>query len=280
MTTQVSPYQIEGPAIISFSGGRTSGYMLYHILEAYNGKLPGDIVVTFANTGKEREETLDFVLDCQNHWGIPIRWLEYRPSPDIRKFDRYIEVDYESASRDGQPYDLILQNKTYVPNPTMRFCTIQLKIRPMRDFCKTTLGWKNWTNIVGLRADEAHRVVRMHKNAQSQAWNALAPMHEAGVTVDDVMRFWQEQPFDLRLEPHEGNCDLCFLKSSRSINRILRKKPELADWWIQKEKEMDQPFRLDRPKYVHLLEGVLSQQEFDFGIFDDEQTCGSNACTD
>ena len=50
-------YKIEGPACISFSGGRTSAYMLYKILQAWSGKLPDDVVVCFANTGKEMEET-------------------------------------------------------------------------------------------------------------------------------------------------------------------------------------------------------------------------------
>ena len=34
-----NPYQIEPPALISFSGGRTSGYMLRQILDAYDGRL-------------------------------------------------------------------------------------------------------------------------------------------------------------------------------------------------------------------------------------------------
>jgi 3'-phosphoadenosine 5'-phosphosulfate sulfotransferase (PAPS reductase)/FAD synthetase len=32
--------------------------------------------VTFANTGKEMPETLDFVRDCGEHWGVDITWLE------------------------------------------------------------------------------------------------------------------------------------------------------------------------------------------------------------
>jgi 3'-phosphoadenosine 5'-phosphosulfate sulfotransferase (PAPS reductase)/FAD synthetase len=63
---------IDGPALISFSGGRTSGYMLWHILDAYDGKLPDDVHVCFANTGKEREETLRFVHECGSRWGVSL----------------------------------------------------------------------------------------------------------------------------------------------------------------------------------------------------------------
>ena len=49
----MNPYKIPRPALISFSGGRTSGFMLHNIIQAYGGKLPDDIHVVFANTGKE-----------------------------------------------------------------------------------------------------------------------------------------------------------------------------------------------------------------------------------
>ena len=41
----------DGNVLISFSGGRTSGYMLHRILEA-NGDLPDRVKVLFANTGR------------------------------------------------------------------------------------------------------------------------------------------------------------------------------------------------------------------------------------
>ena len=49
----MNPYRINEPAAISFSGGRTSAFMLFKVLEAHDGQLPDDVVVTFANTGKE-----------------------------------------------------------------------------------------------------------------------------------------------------------------------------------------------------------------------------------
>src|SRR5690606_21274192 len=70
----VNPYLITGPAIISFSGGRTSRYMLKHIIDAHGGTLPDDVVVCFANTGKEMPETLDFVLRTEQEYGCPIVW--------------------------------------------------------------------------------------------------------------------------------------------------------------------------------------------------------------
>ena len=33
-------------------------------------------MVTFANTGREMPETLDFVQACADNWGIDIVWLE------------------------------------------------------------------------------------------------------------------------------------------------------------------------------------------------------------
>ena len=72
-----NPYKVPAPSIISFSGGRTSGYMLYKILNAYDGILPKDVYVAFANTGKEAPETLDFVRDVSEKWNVKIHWLEH-----------------------------------------------------------------------------------------------------------------------------------------------------------------------------------------------------------
>jgi len=44
MTKEFNPYLIEAPALISFSGGRTSACMLKQIIDAYGGQLPADII--------------------------------------------------------------------------------------------------------------------------------------------------------------------------------------------------------------------------------------------
>ena len=95
------PFKISQPTCISFSGGRTSAYLLWRVLQA-NGGLPADTVVCFANTGKEVEATLRFVRDCAEHWQVPIHWLEYVPTEP-----GFALVDFDQASRQ----DLIVCRK-------------------------------------------------------------------------------------------------------------------------------------------------------------------------
>ena len=169
-----NPYNLAGPAIISFSGGRTSAYLLKQMIDAYGGTLPDDVVACFANTGKEMPQTLDFVRECGRQWAVDIVWLEYAPDGEPqRKFRR---VDHATASRSGEPYEALLRERKYLPNPVTRFCTTSLKIRVMRDYARS-LGWEHWTNAVGLRADESRRVAKL--NSQRERWETVAPLAES-----------------------------------------------------------------------------------------------------
>lgn len=107
---KASPYIFEGPTVWSFSGGRTSGLMLHKAVEAYGGRLPSDHVVAFANTGKERLETLRFVEEVGRRWGIDIVWLEFR-SRSGPAADRFEVVGPNSASRTGEPFSRLIESK-------------------------------------------------------------------------------------------------------------------------------------------------------------------------
>lgn len=266
-----APFFLTGPALISFSGGRTSAYMLWRHLQAHGGTLPADVHVCFANTGKEREETLRFVHECATRWGANVRWLEWRePSESEYVGLRFAEVSHNSASRDGEPFMRLIRRKQYLPNSQMRYCTIELKIRVMRDFMKS-LGHKTWTNTTGLRADEMHRVWKtMERNdSGKERFVTVCPLAKAGVTVREVSAFWDAQPFNLELMPHEGNCDLCFLKGRGKRAEIIRAYPDLARWWAEAEAgakcAMPSGARFHRDESVEqLVSSVLAQDMFDF----------------
>jgi 3'-phosphoadenosine 5'-phosphosulfate sulfotransferase (PAPS reductase)/FAD synthetase len=235
-----SPFRIEGPAVVSFSGGRTSGYMLRRILD--EGLQP-DVHVVFADTGREREETYAFVEACMYAWGVPIHRVQRGPAAD--------------------PFRVLILGRKYLPNPTMRFCTEELKIRTIRDFMRRR-GYDWWTNVVGLRADEMRRVSRLRNAKRSEPWDIALPLADADVTKAEVRAFWARQPFDLHLQEWEGNCDLCFLKGQSKRRRVLRDYPDLASKWVEDEDAIGATYRIDAPSYAALLRQVQRQPEFDF----------------
>lgn len=267
------PYLIEGPALISFSGGRTSAYMLKMILDAHGGTLPDDVHVCFANTGKEREETLRFVHECATRWSVRVYWLERADT------DRgFAEVGFNSASRAGEPFAALIARKGYLPNSVTRYCTLELKIRVMRDFARA-MDWRRWDSIVGLRADEPSRVASaIARNASGkEPFRAVIPLYHAGITNRDVRAFWAEQDFDLGLLPFEGNCDACFLKARPKLFEVERTSPGTLDWWIAQEASNLGSVTGDgarfRPAetYAEIRDAVRRQPDLFLGVFDDEQ---------
>jgi len=283
----MNPYFLDGPAVVSFSGGRTSGLMLYKILEAHDGKLPEDVVVIFANTGREMPETLDFVNDCSTNWNVPIIWVERYANAipdDTKKYGKKysyetIIVDYEHCSRNGLPFEALIQAKAYAPNPVARFCTVELKIRAISDYMKTYVcGDEVYTGAIGIRADEERRAHKMHGTKEGKQERYL-PLWLDGITKHDVFDFWESQNFDLNLPNNNGttdwgNCDLCFLKGFSKKLSIIKARPDLADWWIEQEKSLSKKvgkaafFRADQPSYSE-MKIIASDQGSLFG-FDDE----------
>ena len=271
-----NPFRVPEPGSVHFSGGRTSGYLLWNILNAYDGVLPPDLHVLFFNTGKERKETLDFVQDCDHRWGVPITWLEF----DSTHEHRTKIVNHNSAARNGEPFeDLIKNDRKMLPNPVTRFCTVELKIRRSHAYMHKIMGYDHWVSNVGLRADEMHRVARLAN--RRERFDTEAPLAKAGLTKQDVGKFWGVQPFGLELPnimnstPH-GNCDLCFLKSRSTIGALIREDPSSAQWWQDMESwaEKYRPegyspgitrFRKDRDSYAQIRNQVERQQVFDFG---------------
>ncbi|WP_096703331.1 phosphoadenosine phosphosulfate reductase family protein [Magnetospirillum sp. 15-1] len=285
-----NPYRIDGPALVSFSGGRTSGYMLHQILDAHDGQLPADIHVVFFNTGREFEQTLRFVHECSVRWSVPITWLEFDPA---EPFDTSV-VGYNSASRDGEPFEKIIKVRGFLPNPTMRLCTHYLKVKRGIAFMRDMLGYEEWVNVVGLRHDEPRRVARQKamNEAGKERFETVLPLDAAKVNRRDVSAFWKRQPFDLGLPDNNGktplgNCDLCYMKGAATIKGIMRLFPERARWWIDMERNapalgtLTKPemalFRADRPSYRELLNFVRHQRDFEGGPSDDCLPCD---CTD
>jgi 3'-phosphoadenosine 5'-phosphosulfate sulfotransferase (PAPS reductase)/FAD synthetase len=257
----IDPFKIIEPTCISFSGGRTSAYMLWRVIQSGGGQLPCQAVVCFANTGKEDEATLRFVQDCSEQWNVPIVWLEYEEPT-------YKIVNFETASRNGEPFEALIRKRNYLPNPVTRFCTSELKIRPIAryllslEMAETKTEAENMS-MIGMRADEQRRAAKIKDKSR-------IPLVTAGITKEDVGEFWRKQPFDLALPNNNGvtmhgNCDLCFLKGASQTLSLIAEKPERAVWWAKMEalalasKPDGARFRKDRPSYQSMSQFTKDQ---------------------
>lgn len=264
----IDPFKIDSPTCISFSGGRTSAYMLWRVLQANHG-LPDEAVVCFANTGKEDEATLRFVDRCSKEWDVPIKWLEFQAEQP-----GFSVVDYPSASRQGQPFEALITKKNYLPNTFARFCTTELKIVPMKKFLQS-LGWSDFATFVGIRADEPRRVAKMRDNQDEK----LTPLASAGISNADVLDFWSKQKFNLETITVGGNsllsnCDLCFLKKPAHLLNLVKDNPERAIWWANQEQRIGARFNRAIPAYRDMLHYVANQRELFEGIDGIDCFCG------
>jgi 3'-phosphoadenosine 5'-phosphosulfate sulfotransferase (PAPS reductase)/FAD synthetase len=250
--------------VISFSGGRTSAFMCLELLKDDKYK---EAAIIFSNTGKEKEETLEFVNNVDKLIGNKIVWVEY--ANNEKGFEI---VSYETASRKGEPFRNLVIKKKFCPNIMARFCTQELKIRPMKKYCQKQLGWKNWTNLVGIRYDEPHRYNKVKSVVKSEVFDVEHPLVKWKITKTMVLNFWQQMPFDLQLKDYEGNCDLCFLKGKKKKQQILRDDVSIADWWIETEQIVNGRFVKDY-SYKDLRKYLLAAPEFSF---DDTIECFCN----
>lgn len=278
-----NPYLITEPRSISFSGGRTSAYMLYHVLQAHGGKLPDEAIVVFANTGKEDEATLKFVKDCEDNWNVKIHWVEYRPDGV-----GFAEVDYETASRNGEPFEMVIKKYLKLPNPAQRWCTGKLKIQTMAKFLRHkgfegSLQHLENISFVGIRYDERRRAVKFDRDR--------LPLVNAKVTKEMVGEFWRNHAFDLQLPnlngvTMHGNCDLCYLKPLSQIQALIREKPERSIWWAKMEQFVTENGKLDygtgnnfsknRPTYTEMARFNIDQ----FSLFEIDEEAIPCFCGD
>ena len=204
----------------------------------------------------------------RSNWNVPIVWLEYQDAEESK--DRWKVVTYETASRNGEPFEAVIRKKAYLPNPVTRFCTIEMKIRTIANYLfsigmcenRTQGEYMSW---VGIRADEPRRSAKIPRDR--------TPLVAAGVTKEMVGEFWKNQPFDLELPnikgvTYHGNCDLCFLKGASQTMSLIQEKPERAIWWAKMEalalasKPDGARFRKDRPSYAEMMKYAQEQTDF------------------
>lgn len=209
--------------IISFSGGRTSAYMTRLLLQQRDQWK--NVIVLFANTGQEDERTLDFVHNCDTFFDFNTVWLEALVTPEKGVGTSFHQVNYQTASRDGTPFEAVIA-KYGIPFTKSPHCTRELKQYPIQAYVRS-LGLKKseYRMAIGIRVDEIDRM------SDTAAVNSLIyPLVEHDITKQDVLNWWRGQPFDLDIPEHHGNCLWCWKKSFRKLLTLMDERPDVFDF--------------------------------------------------
>lgn len=215
---------------ISFSGGLTSGYMTHWLMQNYSDVY--EFIITFANTGLEKNETLDFVNNCDKYLGFKTVWLESVVHHEHRVGTTHKIISYETATRNHTLFENMIE-KYGIPNMVYKHCTRELKIRPMNSYLRSLgLKPKDIPTAIGIRDDESRRC---SKDAENE--NLIYPLVDwKKTTKEEVHAFWAKQDFTLGLEEHDGNCIMCFEKSFPKLMKQLDSHPELLEFHLRMEK--------------------------------------------
>lgn len=217
---------------ISFSGGRTSAYMTKLLLDNWSDRY--DFIVTFANTGLEHPKTLEFIHDCDTHFGFNTVWLEAVVHHEERLAPSHKIVTFETASRNGEPFEEVIK-KYGIPNTKFPGCTRDLKLNPIKSYLRSLgIVEAEIPSAIGIRIDEQRRVNPKTAEARTLEY----PLIDVWPTdKSEILDWWTGQSFDLGIDEFEGNCLGCWKKSFKKHFMQIERDPSVYDFHRRMESQ-------------------------------------------
>lgn len=154
----------------------------------------------FCDTHRELPETYEYLDRIKARLGIKIHYLSAE-----RGFDHWLEI-----------YGGVL------PSPQMRWCTKQMKIKPLEEF----IGTDETVSYIGIRADENRDgYISTKPNIYP-----VYPFKERGMVKADVLRLLEESGIGL---PHyyqwrsRSGCYFCFFQRKYEWVMLHENHPDL-----------------------------------------------------
>lgn len=196
--------------VVSFSGGRTSAYLVY-LMEQKRINEGWDVRYVFMDTGAEHPLTYRFIREIVKFWNIPLIILQAEINPILGEPSGYKvwkSEDIQTNMPAIKPFkDMV--DKYGTPYIGGAFCTDRLKLQLFNKYCLDHFGKNNYQTWIGIRADENRRL------KDKKGISYLAEISD--FDKQDVIDWWKTQLFDLLIPEHLGNCVFCIKKSNKKI---------------------------------------------------------------
>jgi hypothetical protein len=268
--------------INSLSGGKTSSYLAYHYPADYNifslvriedekCKPKDDALIKFVSNKinmdfiatAESDLTLRAVIDLEQLIGRKIIWVT----------GRTFEQTIKKAG--GSP-----------PNREWRFCTTEMKMRPIFDWWFKNINEKCKMGI-GFRYDEKERATRLSttfkgivgksKTGNRNKWDELEWREGYFPLIDDkINHFHVKKWVDTTnlIFPLDSNCVGCFHKPLQQLRKNWDLEPETMQWFADQESKNK---RFKKEGLYSDFKNLGLQMDFNFGT---GSGCDGGFCTD
>ena len=274
----------------SLSGGKTSSYIAVHYPATYN-------VFALVTT---RDKSCLF----------PDKKLRQKVSDKLNKefigtleddviiytmfdLEQYIGQEINWVCGDYFDDIIIKGDNRYLPNVTQRFCTTELKLKPIYEWWKTNVGEVVRVRI-GYRANETRRAKTMlnkvndngnlemkdviGKRKTQNKWANIEwqkpefPLIEDNIYKDQIESYWENK--DVRFA-YMNNCVGCFHRNEILLKFMSGKHPNKFDWFSNQE--------YDKDKKITFKNGVtyaeIKKTQLQYQLFESDFTeCDSGYC--
>lgn len=240
----------------SISGGKTSAYIAANYPADYNlfslvrtddtrcmfpdpkiRQIVSDKIGTDFIGTLEMDDIIYTILDLEQFIGQEIQWVT------------------------GKTFDEIIKKpsgKIYLPNPTQRFCTTEMKLRPLFDW------WRNNINDpvemrIGFMANEVKRadnmmnktdengllsfkgIIGKHENGNNK-WKEIKwqkpvfPLINDVIFKDKIESFWNDKSVRFA---YMNNCVGCFHRNPLLLKHMSNTHSNKFEWFLEKESKAE-----------------------------------------
>jgi 3'-phosphoadenosine 5'-phosphosulfate sulfotransferase (PAPS reductase)/FAD synthetase len=216
--------------ILSFSGGKDSTALAFHLLNNYP-EIAERLEVVFCDTGTELPETYDYIRRFEAITGLEVRRI------DALEFNAH-SVD-NKRNRNAFDHTLKELYGDFLPRPSMRWCTRELKIKPFEAY----VGSDRAYSYIGIRVEEnregyKQRTTPKDSNGKpvviSEKSNIIPvyPFKEDGLDLHDVKMLLDDS--GLGLPPYynwrsRSGCYFCFYQQIGEWQRLKENHPDLFE---------------------------------------------------
>ena len=289
----------------SVSGGKTSAYIAANYPADYNvfalvrtndksclypdkklRQIVSDKIGTEFIGTLEDDVIIHTMLDLEQYIGQEINWVTGKPFDEVILRNR--------VDKNRKPTG---QKVTWLPQSNSRFCTVEMKLAPLKKFWYDNIG-EVVEKRIGFRANEIRRanstlervnergilvdkfIVGKHKNGNNK-WKEMEwekprfPLIEDGIFKDKIEQYWKDKPVRFAWV---NNCVGCMGATPYYLKHQYEKNKNKIEWFLKQEQECLKDFgstwRIDRLTYKEIIEFNQQYEMFD----DDFDTCDSGGC--